>query len=92
MERDNYRDYNLIVDNEDTNIIGFYEDIIKYYKNVAKDYIDRTMYSASRKIIDLLELLGQAIDNEFIKYNDLIEIYYDEFLMKYMYNRYKKEL
>ena len=92
MERDNYNKYNLLIDDENETIIGFYRNIIDYYKNVAKDYIDKGIYNESKLTIDLLDLLGQAVDNEFIKETDLLGIYYDEFMNKYLYKKYVEKV
>lgn len=80
MIRDNIKDFNLIENYSDETIIGFYEDIVKYYKEVAKDYIDKldpTEYQSVIEILELLQLLQQQYDNGSLCNDDLLEVGYN---------------
>lgn len=80
MIRDNIKDFNLIENCSDETIIGFYEDIVEYHKEVAKDYIDKldpTEYQSVIEILELLEILQEQYDNGFLCNEDLLEIGYN---------------
>ena len=80
MIRDNIRDFNLIENLNDNTIIGFYEDIVKYNKEVAKDYIDKldpTEYQSVIEIIELLQVLQEQYDRGQLGNEDLLEIGYN---------------
>lgn len=73
MERDNFKNHNVIYNSENDSIIGYVEDIRHYYKACAKDCVDSELYNETRDIVDLLD----KIDIE-LKSRDLIEVYYLE--------------
>lgn len=81
MIRDNINEYNLIENYNDETIIGFYEDLMRYYKNVAKDYIDKldaVEYQSAIEILELLRDLQENYNNGIICDDDLLEIGYCE--------------
>lgn len=90
MERDNLKKYNLISNYDNDSVIGYYEDLIIYYKNVAKDFIDKNIFEESINCIKIINTLRQAIDNDYIKEFDLIKVFYHDFLGHYDYKVYKE--
>lgn len=85
MERDNFKNHNVIYNSENNSIIGYVEDIIHYYKACAKNYVDIELYNEVRDILDLLDV----VDIE-CKSRDLIEVYYLELDYKYTYRIIEK--
>lgn len=80
MIRDNISENNLIENFHDETIIGFYEDIVKYHKEVAKDYIDKldpTEYQSIIEILELLQVLQEQYDRGELGDEDLLEIGYN---------------
>lgn len=80
MIRDNISEYNLIENYSDETIIGFYEDIMRYYKEVSKDYIDKldpTEYVSVEEIIVLLRAMQTDYDNGILCNEDLLEVGYN---------------
>ena len=93
MIRDNYREFNLMLGYDNETMIGYYEDIIKYYKSVAKDYIDKldiAEYCSVSEILELLQDLDKAYDNGELGDSDLLEIGYHP-MGAYTYCRLVKE-
>lgn len=81
MIRDNISEYNLIENFKDETIIGFYEDLMRYYKEVAKDYIDKLdplEYESAIEILDLMRTLQDNYNSGIICDEDLLEIGYCE--------------
>ena len=81
MERDNLSKYNIIASRDGEYIIGYYEDIVDYFKAVAKDYIDTLDmcdYDSVNDIIDLLKYLGENYDNGILGDEDLLEVGYSQ--------------
>lgn len=81
MERDNYKNYNLLYNTDNDSIIGFVEDIRQYYKAAAKNYIDLEIFNETRDFLDLLDNIDIKLHKR-----DLIEVYYHEFKMRYEFN------
>lgn len=80
MERDNLSKYNIIENYNDETIIGFYEDIVNYHKEVAKDYIntlDPTEYQSVIEVLELLQSLQVQYDRGELGDRDLLEIGYN---------------
>lgn len=91
MVRDNLKDFNIM--EHDEYILGFYEEIIKYFKEVAKDYIDKldiTEYESVNEIIDLLQDLDKAYDRGELGDDDLLEIGYNP-MGAYTFCRWERE-
>lgn len=81
MERDNLSKYNIIASRDGEYIIGYYEDIVDYFKAVAKDYIDTldmSDYDSVNDIIDLLKYLGENYDKGILGDEDLLEVGYNQ--------------
>lgn len=79
MERDNVNKYNIINGNDGETIIGFYDDIVRYNKEVAKDYIDKldpTEYQSVIEILELLQVLQEQYDVGSLCEDDLLEVGY----------------
>lgn len=85
MERDNFKNYNLLYNEDNNSMIGFVEDIKHYYKACAKNYVDIELYNETRDLLDLLD----KIDIE-LKSRDLIEVYYLDLNYKYTYRLIEK--
>lgn len=80
MERDNLSKYNIINGNDGETIIGFYDDLVVYFKAVAKDYIDRLSADEYDNIIEILDLLKEfenAYDRGELGDDDLLEVGYN---------------
>lgn len=81
MGKNNLSKYNIIESSDNKYIIGYYEDIINYYKALVKEYIDTLDLSEFYSISEIIELL----DKLWCNYNegkicekDLLRISYSE--------------
>lgn len=72
MMKVNYKDYNVI-NSSDDNILGFYEDIVKYFKDTANEFVNEDLPIGN--ITDILELL-----KELREFYDRGELYENSFL------------
>lgn len=89
MERDNLSKYNVIESRDGEYIIGYYEDIVDYFKAVAKDYIDTldmNDYDSVSDIIDLLKYIGENYDNGKVCEDDLLKVGYSQ-MGAYIYTK-----
>lgn len=80
MERDNLSKYNIIESRDGEYIIGYFEDLVIYFKNVAKDYIDKLSANEYDNVIEILELLKNfenAYDRGELGDDDLLEVGYN---------------
>lgn len=78
MERDNYMNYNIIQNYDNEGVMGFYKDIIKYNKEMCKDYIDKSIdYENVKDILDLIDELEKEYDRGQLGDEDLLEITYN---------------
>jgi len=80
MERDNLSKYNIIESRDGEYIIGYFEDLVIYFKAVAKDYIDKLSATEYKSVIEILELLKEFeddYDNGKLGDEDLLEVGYN---------------